>query len=141
MAACTSYEALAFLRDPPFEPKSEHGERRGEPDHVQHHVDNHGFRGDPNPGHRRDRRRFTRAVGPDKADDSSGGDLGVEIAYVELGNEFYKDDSAYSTRFPTADDYINEAKVYSRSLRIRFPGVRIAVVGNARPRAHSRGNS
>ncbi|NNC98758.1 MAG: hypothetical protein HKN85_01115 [Gammaproteobacteria bacterium] len=66
---------------------------------------------------------------------------GVRIQFVELGNEFYQDIPDHLSRYPTVDDYLDEAESYVAKLRTTFPGVKIAVIGNTRERNYDRGNS
>ena len=56
--------------------------------------------------------------------------LGLPIKYVELGNELYgTGDPAYY--FPTAQDYVRKANVWTAAIKQQFPDVQVGVVGFA----------
>ena len=58
--------------------------------------------------------------------------LGLDVKYVELGNEFYlASPSLYVKKFPTAKDYALESSRWIAALKKEFPGVRVAVVGGS----------
>jgi hypothetical protein len=61
---------------------------------------------------------------------------GIAIKRVELGNEFYLDGavpgangSDYSTRFPTAASYAQQANPWVSAVRSAFPAAQVAAVG------------
>jgi hypothetical protein len=61
---------------------------------------------------------------------------GISVTRIELGNEFYlagpaagAHGSDYTTRFPTATAYAQEASVWASALRAAFPAAQIAAVG------------
>jgi len=62
---------------------------------------------------------------------STAAKSGMEIKYVELGNEYYFGIPNYAAKFPTPELYGEEAKVWIGYLRDIFPGVKIAVFGTA----------
>jgi hypothetical protein len=61
---------------------------------------------------------------------------GISVKRIELGNEFYlagpaagAHGSDYTTRFPTATAYAQEATAWVSALHAAFPGAQIAAVG------------
>ena len=60
---------------------------------------------------------------------SSAAKAGIEIKYIELGNEYFFGMPNYAHKFPTPESYGEEAKVWIQYLRDIFPGVEIAVFG------------
>ena len=60
---------------------------------------------------------------------SSAAKAGIEIKYIELGNEYFFGIPNYAHKFPTPESYGEEAKVWIQYLRDIFPGVEIAVFG------------
>ncbi len=62
---------------------------------------------------------------------SSAARSGMEIKYLELGNEYYFGIPNYTDKFPTPESYGETAKVWIDYLRDIFPDVKIAVFGVA----------
>ena len=60
---------------------------------------------------------------------SDAAKAGIEIKYIELGNEYFFGIPNYADKFPTPESYGEEAKVWIQYLRDIFPGVEIAVFG------------
>jgi hypothetical protein len=61
---------------------------------------------------------------------------GVQVSFVELGNEFYLSLPDFVNRFPTAGDYAREMNIWTDSIKAAFPNARIAVIGaTTRPTA------
>ena len=60
---------------------------------------------------------------------SAAARAGIEIKYLELGNEYYFGIPNYAHRFPTPESYGEEAKVWIQYLRDIFPDIEIAVFG------------
>jgi len=60
---------------------------------------------------------------------SAAARAGIEIKYIELGNEYYFGIPNYAHKFPTPESYGEEAKVWIRYLRDIFPDIEIAVFG------------
>lgn len=60
---------------------------------------------------------------------SAAAKAGIEIKYIELGNEYFFGIPNYADKFPTPAAYGEEAKVWIKYLRDIFPGVEIAVFG------------
>ena len=56
-------------------------------------------------------------------------DLGIEIKYVELGNEFYFNIPNYKTKFPNPRAYGLEAKTWAEAVKREFPDAQVSVVG------------
>jgi hypothetical protein len=56
---------------------------------------------------------------------------GMEVKYIELGNEYYFGIPNYVDKFPTPESYGETAKVWIGYLRDIFPGVKISVFGVA----------
>lgn len=54
---------------------------------------------------------------------------GVQIKYIELGNELYFNDPKYIQYFPTVQSYISKANTWITAIRQVYPGVEIAVPG------------
>lgn len=67
---------------------------------------------------------------------SAAARAGIEIKYLELGNEYYFGIPNYAHKFPTPEAYGEEAKVWISYLRDIFPDIEIAVFGVA-PKAQS----
>ena len=74
--------------------------------------------------------------------------LGIEVKYIELGNEFYltkgnRDASSdYEVAFPDVEAYIQEARTWLAALREDFPEAKIAAVGaDKRPNQEERRNT
>jgi hypothetical protein len=55
--------------------------------------------------------------------------LGMPVAYVELGNEYYIGQGDHKAAFPSARDYALEANRWSAAIRRAFPKAKIAAVG------------
>ncbi len=60
---------------------------------------------------------------------SAAAKAGIEIKYLELGNEYYFGIPNYAHRFPTPESYGEEAKVWIGYLKDIFPGIEVAVFG------------
>lgn len=56
-------------------------------------------------------------------------DLGIEIKYVELGNEFYFNIPNYKTKFPNPRTYGLMAQTWTEEIKRKFPNVQISIVG------------
>ena len=56
--------------------------------------------------------------------------LGIPVRYVELGNEFYLDNSNYLKVFPTAASYARSVAQWAPAIRAAFPDAQIAAVGS-----------
>jgi hypothetical protein len=56
---------------------------------------------------------------------------GIEIKYIELGNEYYFGIPNYTDKFPTPESYGETAKVWIGYLRDIFPDIKISVFGVA----------
>lgn len=56
-------------------------------------------------------------------------DLGIEIKYVELGNEFYFNIPNYKTKFPNPRTYGLAAKTWTEAVKRKFPDAQVSVVG------------
>ena len=56
-------------------------------------------------------------------------DLGMEVKYVELGNEFYFNIPNYKKTFPNPRAYGLEAKKWTEAVKQEFPNAQISVVG------------
>lgn len=56
---------------------------------------------------------------------------GIEIKYLELGNEYYFGIPNYTDKFPTPESYGETAKVWIGYLRDIFPDIKISVFGVA----------
>ncbi len=59
--------------------------------------------------------------------------LGIEVKYVELGNEYYFGrgaDAYMNDKWPTAADYGRDANRWTARLKSEFPGVEIAACGS-----------
>lgn len=59
----------------------------------------------------------------------SAQDLGIEIKYVELGNEFYFNIPNYKTKFPNPRSYGLAAKTWTAAIKREFPEAQVSVVG------------
>ncbi len=57
--------------------------------------------------------------------------IGLPVKFVELDNELYLGEEFYSNKFPNGSDYGKVANEWIESIHRQFPGVKIAVVGNA----------
>lgn len=55
--------------------------------------------------------------------------IGLEIKWIELGNEMYFSKTDFVNRFPTPSDYANEMLVWIDSIQADFPNAKIAVIG------------
>ena len=60
-------------------------------------------------------------------------DLGMEVKYIELGNEFYFNIPNYKKTFPNPRAYGLIAKKWTEAIIQEFPNVKIAVVGVVPP--------
>ena len=60
-------------------------------------------------------------------------DLGMEVKYIELGNELYFNIPNYKKTFPNPRSYGLEAKAWTKAIRQEFPDAEIAVVGVVPP--------
>ena len=56
--------------------------------------------------------------------------MGLPIAYVELGNEFYLSTTDYTQSFPDATSYGQTVAYFVSALHRDFPGVLVAAVGS-----------
>ena len=56
-------------------------------------------------------------------------DLGIEIKYVELGNEFYFNIPNYKTKFPNPRTYGLAAQSWTTAIKREFPNAQVSVVG------------
>lgn len=56
---------------------------------------------------------------------------GLEVAYVELGNEFYL--NAYKNIIPDASVYLKKAKPFAEAIRKQFPKIKLSVPAEAKP--------
>ena len=54
---------------------------------------------------------------------------GIEVKYVELGNEFYLSQPDIIERFPSVAHYAREAETWARAVRAAFPAATVAAVG------------
>jgi hypothetical protein len=54
--------------------------------------------------------------------------LGVQIKYIELGNELYAQDDSYKKIFPTGKDYATRVNEWVPTLRKKFPKAKIAAL-------------
>jgi hypothetical protein len=54
--------------------------------------------------------------------------LGVEINYIELGNELYAQDENYKSIFPSGNDYAKRVNEWLPELRVKFPKAKIAAL-------------
>lgn len=54
--------------------------------------------------------------------------LGVEIKYIELGNELYAQDDNYKKVFPTGKDYALRVNEWLPELKKKFPNSKIAAL-------------
>lgn len=59
----------------------------------------------------------------------SAQDLGINIKYIELGNEFYFNIPNYKKTFPNPRSYGLEAKKWAEEIKKQFPDATISVVG------------
>ena len=60
---------------------------------------------------------------------SAAARTGIEIKYLELGNEYYFGIPNYAHKFPTPEAYGEEAKVWISYLKDIFPDIKVAVFG------------
>ncbi len=60
-------------------------------------------------------------------------DLGMNVKYIELGNEFYFPTENYLSVFPEIEDYTAEANRWISAIKKEFPQAKIAVMGVAKP--------
>ena len=56
---------------------------------------------------------------------------GIDIRFVELGNEFYSEEPDHLKFFPTAADYAAKATTWKKKIQKEFPQAEIAFVGAA----------
>jgi hypothetical protein len=61
--------------------------------------------------------------------------IGIELKYVELGEEFYLDGETQDTTlilalYPTVEDYGNAAKIWIDTIHHYFPDLKVAVQAN-----------
>lgn len=57
--------------------------------------------------------------------------LGLQIRYVELGNEFYLEKPDNIEKFPQAEDYARTCREWMPAIRAEFPEAKICVLGAA----------
>ncbi|MGB5709657.1 MAG: hypothetical protein WBM44_01920, partial [Waterburya sp.] len=57
-------------------------------------------------------------------------DLGMQVKYIELGNEFYFATKNYRKKFPRPEDYAKTANQWIFVIKQEFPEAKIAVVGS-----------
>lgn len=57
--------------------------------------------------------------------------IGLPVKRVELGNEYYLEKPDYIERFPTAEDYVQEANRWAAAIKAEFPDVKVCAVGAA----------
>jgi alpha-L-arabinofuranosidase len=58
--------------------------------------------------------------------------LGVEIRYIELGNELYSQEANYRKVFPTGADYAKRVNTWVPELRKKFPKAKIGALLSGR---------
>lgn len=68
--------------------------------------------------------------------------IGLEVKYIELGNEIYFEVPDFVNRYPTPTDYANEMVVWIDSIQTEFTNAKIAVIGaSENPLTPNGGNS
>ncbi len=53
---------------------------------------------------------------------------GLPLTHIELGNEFFLKDSDYVAMFPSGQDYVNKADIWTEAIKALYPSVKIAYV-------------
>lgn len=61
-------------------------------------------------------------------------DIGIDIKYIELGNEVYAENLLTKHIYPTVDNYIDTCISWSKAILKEFPDAHIGVVGGDRNR-------
>lgn len=56
-------------------------------------------------------------------------DIGINVEYIELGNEMYFVETDFINRFPTAGTYAREMNIWRDSILTNFPNAKIAIIG------------
>jgi alpha-L-arabinofuranosidase len=59
--------------------------------------------------------------------------LGINVEYIEMGNELYAQEDNYEQVFPTGTAYADMVKIWVPQLRSNFPNAKIAALLFARP--------
>lgn len=55
--------------------------------------------------------------------------LGIKIAGIEFGNEFYNQEADYVKAFPQGSDYAKAVNTWLKSIRSTYPSIPLSVVG------------
>jgi len=55
--------------------------------------------------------------------------IGIQVRFVELGNELYFPEFDFISRFPTAGDYAREMQIWTDSIKSEFPDAYVAIIG------------
>ena len=57
---------------------------------------------------------------------------GIDVQYIELGNEIYANNLLTSAAYPSVDNYIDTCIAWSEAIWKEFPSANIGVVGGDR---------
>jgi YHS domain-containing protein len=62
---------------------------------------------------------------------------GIEVKYIEMGNEYFFGEEDHLQRFPSAEKYAVQMSRWAHTLKKDFPGAEISAVGGFAYRGHS----